>query len=481
MKENKKAVSIAEILVVMLIIVTWVVWVYNIFSQSQKLSTTTKNRIEAIQIARGWIEAMTNIRNSNWILYASDHKNCWNTMNYNGDCISNTTGSTNTDIISWSYTIYTDSYNRWILSKKNTDSFRNPIYRDNFKVTKNTNNLYTQTWWNQFKPIFTREIKISYIEDTNDDTQINSNDEKMKVISLVQWSDSSWDKPHKVELETILTNWKFKKYQPITELNESPTNITLSNNTINENNSVNALVWILTDNDPDWTGSWASATNTYSLVSWFWDNSSFTISWNQLKISVRANFENKSNYSIRINSNDGTNDFAKTFSITIWNLNEAPTALSLSSTQVAENAWTNATVWTFSTTDQDTNNTYTYTLVPWAWATDNASFNINWSNLRLTSSADYETKDSYSIRANVNDGANDFARAFTISITDMNEVPTCPIWFSPRRTKFWWYICHNPTAQLGGSCHWFIYTVSIYYPNNNIYSCVSNSYFNLLF
>jgi hypothetical protein len=30
----------------------------------------------------------------------------------------------------------------------------------------------------------------------------------MKVISLVQWVDSSSTTPHKVELEQILSNWK---------------------------------------------------------------------------------------------------------------------------------------------------------------------------------------------------------------------------------------------------------------------------------
>ena len=209
--KNIKATSIAESLVIMLIVVTWVVWMYRIFSESTKLSNTTKNRIEAIQIAREWIEAMTNLRDTNWILYSADNRNCWNTTNYNNNCIWNTGRSTtvgSTDIWPWSYIIYKDSNDRWSIFSKTTGNYNTTVYKNDFKVTKDSDWFYTQTWWTEFKPVFTREMKITYPENTNWDSFIDSNDEKMKIISLVQWSDSSSEKAHKVELETILSNWK---------------------------------------------------------------------------------------------------------------------------------------------------------------------------------------------------------------------------------------------------------------------------------
>ena len=72
----------------------------------------------------------------------------------------------------------------------------------------------------------------------------------------------------------------------------------------------------------------------------------------------------------------------------------------------------------------DTGGTYAYTLVAGDRATDNGSFNILGTNLRLTASADYEMNASYSIRINVNDGTHDFAKSFTITVTDVNEAPT---------------------------------------------------------
>ena len=42
----------------------------------------------------------------------------------------------------------------------------------------------------------------------------------------------------------------------------------------------------------------------------------------------------------------------------------------------------------------------------------------------LNSSPDYETKASYNIYINVNDGANNYAKAFTVSVTNINEAPS---------------------------------------------------------
>lgn len=212
MYKNTRATSIVESMVVMLIIVTGITGMYSIFTQSQRLSNTTGHRIEAIQIAREWIEAFTNIRNTNWILFAADYKNCWNTLNYNNTCIWDDTNSQNTDITSTDrYVVYPDeSTNRWMLESRTGTDYSDTLYRDNFRVNKDSNGLYTQSGWTLSNPIFTREIQIEYIEDTNWVWWITSDDEKMKITSTVQWLDNAKATPHSIELEMILTNWKHK-------------------------------------------------------------------------------------------------------------------------------------------------------------------------------------------------------------------------------------------------------------------------------
>lgn len=204
---NEKATSIIEAIIVILIMTMWILWMFKVFSSSMKLSNTTANRITAIQIAREWIEAMENIRWTNWIKYSSDYTNCWNTLNYNPLCVNNTTITHDIPHNS-SFVLKTDTYNRWTLSWSNSlaSDFTSTNYRNSFRVKKDTLWFYTQSWWIDFLPIFTREIKIEYIN-TNWWT-VDSNDEKMLVTSLVQWVDSSSKKAHKVELESMLSNWR---------------------------------------------------------------------------------------------------------------------------------------------------------------------------------------------------------------------------------------------------------------------------------
>ncbi len=113
--------------------------------------------------------------------------------------------------------------------------------------------------------------------------------------------------------------------------------------------------------------------------------------------------------------------------------NSAPTDIALSSSTIAENAGANATVGTLSTTDPDSGNTFTYTLVTGTGSTDNAAFNISGNTLRATASLDFESKSSYSVRVRTTDqGGLFFEKAFTITVTNVNETPV----FNPASYTF---------------------------------------------
>ena len=55
---------------------------------------------------------------------------------------------------------------------------------------------------------------------------------------------------------------------------------------------------------------------------------------------------------------------------------------------------------------------------------DNSSFTISGTNLIINSTADYESKAAYNIYLNVFDGASNYAKAFTVSVTNVNESPS---------------------------------------------------------
>ncbi|MCU0431637.1 MAG: T9SS type A sorting domain-containing protein [Cytophagaceae bacterium] len=201
---------------------------------------------------------------------------------------------------------------------------------------------------------------------------------------------------------------------------KAPTDIALSATTINENVAANSTIGTLSTTDQD-----AGDTFTYSLVSGTGDadNASFTISGSDLRIAGSPDFETKSSYSIRIRTTDqGGLNFEKVFTITISNLNEAPTDIALSATTINENVAANSTIGALSTTDQDAGDTFTYSLVSGTGDADNASFTISGSDLRIVDSPDFETKSSYSIRIRTTDnGGLNFEKVFTIGINDLVE------------------------------------------------------------
>ena len=206
----------------------------------------------------------------------------------------------------------------------------------------------------------------------------------------------------------------------VTNVNETPTNISLSPSTVAENQLVGSIVGTLSTTDPD-----TDNTSTYTLVSGAGDtdNASFNIDDSKLKTSAIFDYETKNSYSIRVRSTDqGALWLEKEFTITVTNVNETPTSISLSPSTVAENQPVNTIVGAFSTADPDTGNTFTYTLVSGAGDTDNDSFNINGSDLRTSAVFDYETKNSYSIRVRSTDqGALWFEKEFTIAVNDTVE------------------------------------------------------------
>ncbi len=106
--------------------------------------------------------------------------------------------------------------------------------------------------------------------------------------------------------------------------------------------------------------------------------------------------------------------------LTIYN--EAPLDIDLSDNFIEENQPENTVVGTFSTSDPDAGDTFTYSFVPGTGDTDNASFNILGDDLRTSEEFDYETKNSYSIRVRSTDQGGLYTeKVFTILVTDVDD------------------------------------------------------------
>lgn len=205
--------------------------------------------------------------------------------------------------------------------------------------------------------------------------------------------------------------------------NLAPTNMTLSNSTLGENQPSNTTVGALTTTNPN-TGdsfAYALASGTGST-----DNGSFTMSGSNLVTATTFNYEAQNSFSIRVRSTDqGGLSVEKVFTITVTNVNEAPTDIALSSSSVGENQSSGTTVGALSTTDPDVGNTSNYALVAGTGSTDNSSFSISGSNLSTVATFNYEMQSSCSIRVRSTDqGGLSVEKVFTIDVANVNEAPS---------------------------------------------------------
>jgi len=105
-----------------------------------------------------------------------------------------------------------------------------------------------------------------------------------------------------------------------TLVNEAPTGLSLSNDRVNENVPDNTVVGSLITTDPDTEDSF-----TYGLVTGEGDddNSSFTIDGDQLRINSSPDFETKSNYKIRVKTQDASGlTYEKALTVNINDIND---------------------------------------------------------------------------------------------------------------------------------------------------------------
>ena len=209
--------------------------------------------------------------------------------------------------------------------------------------------------------------------------------------------------------------------------NNPPTNIALSNATVDENQPVNTVVGALSATDPD-----AGDTFTFSLACAVAgaDDGSFNILGTNLRTSAVFDFETKSSYNICVRVIDqGELSFDKNFAITVNNLveNNPPTNIALSNATVDENQPVNTVVGALSATDPDAGDTFTFSLACTVAGVDDDSFNILGTNLRTSAVFDFETKSSYNICVRVTDqGGLSFDKNFAITVNNLVEFKNIP-------------------------------------------------------
>ncbi len=202
--------------------------------------------------------------------------------------------------------------------------------------------------------------------------------------------------------------------------NQAPTNIFLSSTSIAENLGADAVVGTLSNTDTGGTYVYTLVASTRAV-----DNGSFTILGTSLRLIAPADYEMKRSYSIQIKVSDGTYNFVKRFTISVDDVNEAPSA-SDDTFSVAENSTNGTTVGTVVARDPD----FVRPPVVLAYAItggntgDVFAINSTTGAITVAGTLDYETTASYSLMVTVTEGGSiplSGTATITITVTDVNE------------------------------------------------------------
>jgi gliding motility-associated-like protein len=202
--------------------------------------------------------------------------------------------------------------------------------------------------------------------------------------------------------------------------NNVPTDLTMSNLTIEENKPASSLVGTLNVVDED-----LADTHVFTFLDGvgFEDNTAFEIFNGSIYAKSSLDFEAKSRYTIRIQAEDSKmGKIVKTFQITVID-DELPTVFTLSKNETIENLPVNSVIGDFNVTKEN-RNVFDLTLVSGIGGDDNASFEIVNNQLRNKAIFDFETKSIYKIRVQATNTQNDvLLQTFEITVKDDN-LPT---------------------------------------------------------
>ena len=162
----------------------------------------------------------------------------------------------------------------------------------------------------------------------------------------------------------------------------------------------------------------AKLSNGDALPSWISINNNL----NSLEFSGTPPQGSHGNLDIVVSVSDGELSTSETFTLKVVTPNNAPTGLALSNSNIIENSNSGTAIGNFSSTDPDTGNTFTYSLVSGTGSTDNALFTISGNQLQSNGIFDFETQNSYSIRVKTTDqGGLSYEKQLTIGISNVDE------------------------------------------------------------
>jgi len=209
----------------------------------------------------------------------------------------------------------------------------------------------------------------------------------------------------------------------VTDVNEAPTDVILTPDTVAEDAPAGTVVGLLTALDPD-----ADDAHTFELVvgEGDVDNGAFEIVGQELRTVGVLDFETQNEYHVRVRATDlGGLSVETALVIQVTDVNEAPTDVHLTPSAVADAAPAGTVVGQLTAADPDAGDVHTFELVAGEGDADNEAFEIVGQELRTVGVLDFATQSEYQLRVRATDlGGLSVEAALVVLVIGDNEAPT---------------------------------------------------------
>lgn len=212
---KRPAESLIEVIIAIFVVSLGAGTASTLIVNALQSNSFSRDNLIALNLAVEGIEAMRDIRDTNWLKFSFDRKNCWDLMPGTATC------DVNSKIKNDNYTVYLNVDYDWQLtpfgttSPLNLDNFNGDavnnyyklriltsgglsekkIYSSNETIEENPSTFTQLAQTDPFYGRFYRMIQIS-------NPDLNS----MSVTSVVQWK--SQNVVHSITLSTLLTNYQ---------------------------------------------------------------------------------------------------------------------------------------------------------------------------------------------------------------------------------------------------------------------------------
>lgn len=198
--QKTRGETLIEVLVAIVILVVGVLAALRVISLASVQNSLTAQNVQAVNLAREGLEAVREIRDTNWLRFAGERRDCWSALN--NDCqISDDRNS----IKKGNYSIGFTSDYKWEMTQfigKELNLNDGGLDAD-FRL-KLENGLYNDDAHAAGKDtVFFRQIKWEYLN--TDGTTSDTTTDSARVTAKVEWYDHGRIK--NVTLSTVLTDY----------------------------------------------------------------------------------------------------------------------------------------------------------------------------------------------------------------------------------------------------------------------------------